>query len=253
MTKHTVVSHEKWIESRKALIEEEKKFTRLRDELARKRMELPWEKVEKTYEFDLPSGKASLCDLFDGKSQLIVYHFMFDPDWTEGCKSCTLIGDHMNPVQIHLNYRDVNLIAVSRAPIEVLEQYKKRFGWTLKWASALHSDFNYDFDVSYTQEQKKKNEITYNHQKQAYFSSEGPGITVFFKDTDGTIYRTYSCYARGLEDFLTIYRFLDIVPKGRDEEDLAYGMEWVRQRDKYGDDTVVDQWKELKVSSKAGK
>lgn len=250
MMKHRVVSREQWIESRKELLVEEKKLTQLRDELARKRLELPWEKVEQEYTFTLSEGKVSLGDLFAGKSQLIVYHFMFDPDWAEGCKSCSLIAEHFNPLVVHLGNRDVTMMAVSRAPIEKLESFKKRLGWTFKWASSLDNNFNFDFDVSYTQEQQSQNEIDYNYERIPFFTTEGPGISVFFKDEDGTIFHTYSCFARGLEDFLGIYRFLDIVPKGRDEEKLAYGMEWVKLRDKYGDDSVGDQWKDLIISKR---
>jgi len=229
------------IEKRKELLKKEKELTHLRDQLTTERQNLPWVKIEKRYEFDSPKGKELLPDLFDGMSQLIVYHFMFQPDWTEGCKSCSLIGDHFEPSIIHLKQRDTNMIAISRAPLDRIEAFRKRMGWTFKWVSSFNSDFNYDFNGSFPGEAKEQNKVYYNYEKERSFpSTEGPGMSAFYKDKDGSIYHTYSCYARALEQFIGVYDLLDIVPKGRDEAGLVYGMEWVRHHDKYDDDSFKD-------------
>ena len=235
---HEVVSHEKWLEARKALLEKEKEFTRLRDDMARRVRELPWEKVEKDYVFDGPQGRESLADLFEGRSQLIVYHFMFDPEWEEGCKSCSFMADQYEPAIVHLRQRDVTLTTVSRAPLDVIEPFRKRMGWRFKWVSSYESDFNRDFDVSFTPEELESGEMTYNYKRQQFPSSEGPGLSVFYREDDETVYHTYSCYARGLDRFLTAYTFLDVAPKGRDEDELPYTMAWIRHHDKYGADLV---------------
>jgi predicted dithiol-disulfide oxidoreductase (DUF899 family) len=230
---------------RKKLLAKEKELTHMRDELTKERMALPWVKLEKTYTFDGPNGKESLADLFNGKSQLIVYHFMFQSDWNEGCKSCSFLADHFNPSVIHLNHRDTNMVAISIAPFEKIDAFKKRMGWKFKWVSSFNSDFNTDFNVSFP-DVKDQKEVYYNYESISSFpSTEGPGMSVFYKDTDGTIYHTYSCFSRGLEQFLTAYKLLDIVPKGRDEEALVYGMEWVRHHDKYDDNSFKDIYVEL--------
>ena len=233
MTDHTVVSHEEWEAARKKLLEKEKEFSKLREELTKLRQALPWEKVEKEYTFDGPRGKETLADLFDGKSQLIVYHFMFDPEWTEGCKSCSIIADHYNPSIIHLNHRDVAMVTVSRAPLEKLEAYKKRMGWSFKWVSSFASDFNFDYHVSFTPEQAEKGETYYNYRIEKSAGGERRGISVFYKSENGGIFHTYSAFSRGLENLIGAYALLDMVPKGRDESTLKNGMDWVRRHDQY--------------------
>ena len=240
-----VVSHEAWIEARKRFLEKEKEFTRLRDELSQQARKLPWERVEKEYIFDAPSGKETLAQLFDGRSQLIIYHFMFDPGWSEGCKSCSLLADHYNPSVIHLRHRDVTMVTASRAPLKTLEDFKNRMGWSFKWVSSLESDFNWDYHVSFTQEQVDNKEMYYNYGTGGFPVAEAPGISVFYKDEDENVFHTYSSYARGLDMFLGVYHLLDIVPKGRDEDALAYGMEWVRHHDKYDDVGFVDPYVDL--------
>ena len=242
MTDHTVVSHEQWVAARKELLAKEKQFSRLRDELSQQRRDLSWEKVEKEYEFEGVNGKETLAGLFDGRSQLIVYHFMFDPDWDEGCKSCSFLADHYDPSIIHLNHRNVTMVTVSRAPLGKLEAFKKRMGWSFKWVSSLKSDFNWDFQVSFKPEDIDNKQVYYNYERRAFPVSEGPGISVFFKDTSGDLFHTYSSYARGLDMFIGAYHLLDIVPKGRDETGFSYGMEWLRHKDRYKDIHFVDPY-----------
>jgi len=248
MIDRKVVPHEEWVAARKELLKKEKDFSRMRDELTRLRQGLPWEKVEKEYVFDEPGGKVSLSDLFEGRSQLIIYHFMFDPQWDEGCKSCSFIADHYNPSIIHLKHRDVTLLTVSRAPLSKLEAFKKRMGWTFKWVSSLGNDFNWDYHVSFTPEQMKKGEMEYNYRAGKEFPvSEAPGVSVFYKDENGPVFHTYSSFARGLENFIGAYNWLDIVPKGRDEAGSSYGMQWLRHHDRYEDASFVDPY--VKVST----
>ena len=239
MTTHRVVSHEEWLAARSQHLAREKEFTRLRDDLSRERRDLPWEKVEKAYAFDGPSGPASLADLFEGRSQLIVQHFMFDPSWDEGCKSCSFWVDNFDGIVVHLNHRDVSYVLVSRAPIATLEAYRNRMGWHVKWVSSLHTDFNRDFHVTFTPEEMARGQVHYNYAVGAFPSSEAPGISVFAKDSDGAIYHTYSCYARGLDMLNGAYHLLDLLPKGRDEAGLSYGMEWLRHHDRYEDRPVI--------------
>jgi predicted dithiol-disulfide oxidoreductase (DUF899 family) len=229
---HKVVSREEWLAVRKSFLVKEKEFTRARDELSRQRRELPWVEVEKSYAFDGPDGKVSLPDLFAGKSQLLVYHFMFGPDWGEGCPSCSFWADNYNGIVVHLANRDVSLVAISRAPLEKLEAYKRRMGWGFKWVSSLNNDFNRDFHVSFTPEEQKT--AVYNYEARGFGSSEAPGASVFAKDEAGRVFHTYSCYARGLDMLNGAYHLLDLVPKGRDEDSLPYPMAWVRRHDKYG-------------------
>ena len=242
MDGHTVVSHEQWVTARKELLAKEKQFSRLRDELSQQRRDLPWEKIEKEYVFEEVNGQVTLADLFDNRSQLIIYHFMFDPDWDEGCKACSFLADHYDPSIIHLNQRDVTMVTVSRAPLEKLEVFKKRMGWNFKWVSSLKSDFNWDFQVSFKSEDIKKKQVYYNYERRAFPVNEGPGISVFSKDPSGNLFHTYSSYARGLDMFLGAYYLLDIVPKGRDEDGLSYGMEWLRHKDRYNDIHFVDPY-----------
>jgi predicted dithiol-disulfide oxidoreductase (DUF899 family) len=243
MNDHPVVSNDQWLVARKELLKKEKEFTRLRDELTQQRRDLPWEKVEKEYKFDGPDGNESLADLFGACSQLIVYHFMYGPDWQEGCKICSMFGDHYDPLIVHLKHRDVTLVTVSRAPLATLQAYRKRMGWRFKWVSSLNNDFNWDFHVSFTQEDLDAGRAFYNYQDGAKFpATECPGISSFCKDVDGDVFHTYSSFGRGLENFLGIYNFLDIVTQGRNEDSLPYPMAWVRHKDRYEDDTFVDPY-----------
>jgi len=235
MPSHKIVSREKWLEARKAHLAKEKEFTRLRDELSRQRRELPWVKVEKNYVFDGPKGKETLADLFDGRGQLIVYHFMLGPGWKEGCKSCSFVSDHIDGAVVHLAQRDVTLLAISRAPLPEIEAFKKRMGWRFKWVSSYGNDFNFDYHVSFTKDEMAKGKVYYNYEMQEFGSEEGPGVSVFYKDGAGDIFHTYSSYARGLDMLVGAYNYLDLVPKGRDEDALSFTMAWVRHHDKYGD------------------
>ncbi len=239
MTAHRVVTRDEWIRERTQHLAREKEFTRLRDQLSAARRELPWVKVEKPYVFDGPNGAESLSDLFHGKSQLIVYHFMFDPGWDEGCKSCSFWMDNFDGVDVHLTHRDVSLVLVSRAPSAKLEAYRKRMGWGLRWASSEHNDFNRDYHVSFAQEEVERGQAYYNYERRSFPVAEAPGISVFCKDADGSIYHTYSCYARGLDMLNGAYHLLDLVPKGRDEAGLPSSMAWLRHHDRYEDRPLV--------------
>jgi len=236
-----VVSPSQWLAARKEHLVKEKEFTRLRDELSRQRRELPWEQVEKPYTFDGPSGKETLADLFDGRSQLIVYHFMLGPGWSEGCKSCSYLADHFDGMTIHLAQRDVTFAVVSHAPLAEIEAFKKRMGWHFKWVSSFGSNFNFDYHVSFTKDELAQEKVYYNYDLQAFPSEEAPGVSVFHKDRDGAIFHTYSTYGRGLDILVGTYNFLDVAPKGRDEEGLAFSMAWVRHHDRYEDGYVVDR------------
>ena len=228
-----VVSSAAWLAARRELLAKEKEFTRLRDELSQKRRELPWEKVEKNYVFDGPNGKEMLADLFDGRSQLVVYHFMFGPDWKEGCPSCSMAADHFDGSVVHLAQRDVTMIAVSRAPLQQIEAFKRRMGWRFKWVSSIANDFNYDYQVSFKKEDLEKGRY-YNYATSGFPMEEAPGLSVFYKDEAGKIYHNYSTYGRGLEGLLAPYTLLDLVPKGRDEEGMTpHPMAWVRHHDRY--------------------
>lgn len=232
MTAHKTVSHQDWTAARLAFLEKEKAFTRARDELSAARRALPWEKIETDYVFDGESGRVGLADLFAGRSQLLVYHFMFGPDWEVGCKSCTFWADNFARIAVHLNHRDVTLVLISRAPLDRLLAYRKRMGWTFEWVSSLGNSFNHDFAVSFTKDEIAKPANNYNFGTQKFRGEEAPGISVFAKD-GGDIYRTYSTYSRGLDMLNGAYHLLDLVPRGRDEEGLSYGMEWLRRRDEY--------------------
>jgi predicted dithiol-disulfide oxidoreductase (DUF899 family) len=234
-----VVSQAEWIAARKELLAKEKKLTRQRDELAAERQKLPWVKVDKKYVFETASGKKTLADLFDGKSQLAIYHFMLGPDWEQGCPSCSLIGDHMDGVAIHLAQRDVRLMIVSRAPLAKVEEFKKRMGWKFPWVSSYGSEFNFDYGVSVAKEDVGK-EIIYNYAPSKFPSDERPGMSVFYKNANGEVFHTYSMYGRGLEDLMGLYVILDRVPKGRDEAGLPHGMAWVRHHDRYPERSIVE-------------
>jgi predicted dithiol-disulfide oxidoreductase (DUF899 family) len=242
-TAHRVVSRQEWLRERIALLAEEKELTRRRDALASKVRDLPWVKVDKSYTFESPTGKKSLADLFGPRSQLIVYHFMFDPTWSQGCKSCSFIADHYNPIVVHLAHRDISFVTVSKAPVEKLEDFRQRMGWTFPWVSAAHTDFGRDYGVSFTDQELAAGDTVYNYTAKPHSIRELPGLSVFYKDPRGNIYHTYSTFARGLEDFLTAYRYIDIAPKGRDEAP-GKGMDWLRHHDRYGDATFVNPWAE---------
>ena len=230
MTTHRVVSHEEWTEARRQHLAREKELTRLRDQLSQERRDLPWVKVEKHYVFDGPKGKESLPDLFEGRHQLVVQHFMFDPSWTEGCKSCSFWVDNFDGITVHLEHRDVTYVAISRAPYSAIQAYKKRMGWQVKWLSSLNNDFNRDYHVTFTPEELEQHKAYYNYTNGTFPAPEAPGISVFYRD-DGAIYHTYSTYARGLDMLNGAYHLLDLVPKGRDE--AGRGMEWLRRHDEY--------------------
>ena len=231
---HQIVSKNEWIAARKVLLKKEKEFTALRDQLSQQRRDLPWVAVDKEYLFEGPNGKETLSDLFDGRSQLIVYHFMYDPNWDAGCPSCSFWADNFNNIIVHLNQRDVTMIAVSRAPYSKIDSYKKRLGWDFKWVSSFDTDFNHDYYVSFTSEELEKKEGFYNFTIQDPTVSELPGVSVFYKDPSGKIYHTYSAYSRGIDILNNTYNYLDIVPKGRDEDGYEFSMTWVRRHDEYG-------------------
>jgi predicted dithiol-disulfide oxidoreductase (DUF899 family) len=233
MQNHKVISREEWLDARRELLAKEKEFTRLRDQLSQARRELPWVKIEKDYLFEGPNGKETLSDLFEGRSQLIIYHFMYGPDWEEGCPSCSFWADNFNGIGIHLNHRDITLIAVSRAPLDQLEAYKARMGWSFKWVSSLGNDFNFDYQVSFIPDQLEKGEMIYNYRPGGFSGEEAPGISIFYKNEQGEVFHTYSCYSRGLDMLNGAYHYMDLAPKGRDEDDLPYTMAWLRRHDQY--------------------
>ena len=233
MESHKVVSKDEWIEARKRLLTKEKEFTRLRDQLSQQRRDLPWEAVNKEYAFEGPNGKQTLPDLFDGRSQLIVYHFMFGPGWEAGCPHCSFWADNFNDIIVHLNQRDVTMIAVSRAPYSQLAAYKKRMGWSFKWVSSSETDFNFDYHVSFTPEEMAKNAVFYNYTIQEPGDSEREGVSVFYKDPTGRVFHTYSAYARGIDMLNAAYNYLDLAPKGRDEAGHDFTQFWVRRHDEY--------------------
>jgi len=230
---HAVVSQNEWLAARKALLAKEKEFTRARDQLSEARRALPWVKVEKNYAFEGPNGRETLSDLFGGKSQLIIYHFMLGPGWVQGCPSCSFLADHFDGAAIHLAQRDVSLVVVSRAPFAEIEAYKKRMGWKFKWVSSYGNDFNHDFHVSFTPEEKARGKVEYNYAMTEFPSEEAPGLSAFIKTDTGQVLHTYSSYARGLDILVGAYNFLDFAPKGRDEGALPWSMAWVRRHDEY--------------------
>jgi predicted dithiol-disulfide oxidoreductase (DUF899 family) len=228
-----VVSREEWLKARRELLAAEKEFTRQRDALTRRRMAMPWVRVDKSYRFEGPNGTLSLAELFDGRSQLIVYHFMLAPDWEEGCKSCSFWADSFDGIPIHLKHRDVTFTAVSRAPFAKIEAYKARMGWSFPWVSSHGSDFNVDFHVSCTPEQLAEGKVYYNYAVQPNTVPELPGISVFLRNGKDEVFHTYSCYGRGIDMVNGAYQLLDLVPKGRDEDGLDFTMAWVRRHDQY--------------------
>jgi predicted dithiol-disulfide oxidoreductase (DUF899 family) len=238
---HKVVSREEWLEARKAHLAKEKELTQLRDQLSAELRNLPWVKVEKNYVFDGPNGKETLADLFGGRSQLIVYHFMLGPGWKEGCVGCSFLSDHIDGALVHLEHHDVTYVAVSRAPLPEINAFKQRMGWRFKWVSSYNSDFNYDFHVSFTKDEIARGEVYYNYDLRPFQSEEMSGRSVFYKDANGGIFHTYSSYARGGDMFLGTYVLLDITPKGRNETGPNHDLsDWVRHHDRYGKGGFVD-------------
>jgi len=242
MAEHRVVGHDAWLEARRKHLAKEKEFSRLRDQLSRERRELPWEPVEKEYTFEGERGAQTLSELFDHRSQLVVYHAMFNPDtagpnttWTADapCFSCSYWMDNFNGVTVHLNHRDITMVAASRAPYPVIAAYRKRMGWGFPWLSSAGSDFNLDYRVSFTEEELAVGKVDYNYRLNPFSMTEAPGASVFFKDGEGRIFHTYSTYARGLDMLNVAYHYMDLVPKGRDED--GHGQFWVRRRDEYPD------------------
>lgn len=229
MTDHRIVAHDEWMKASQALLAKEKAFTRMREEMARERRALPWERVEKDYVFEAPEGRVTLADLFQGRGQLIVQHFMFGPDWSEGCPSCSYWADNFNGIDVHLAARDTSFVLVSRGPLDRLLAYRQRLGWTFRWVSSLGSDFNFDYGVSFTPETPQP---AYNFGTTTVKGEEMPGVTAFRRE-DGVVYRTYSTYGRGLDLLNGTYHLLDITSKGRDEAELPWPMAWVRRHDKY--------------------
>ncbi len=233
MNVQTTVSREEWLAARLALLEREKAFTRERDALSQARRTLPRIRIDKEYVFETEQGKQSLGDLFDGSGQLAIYHFMYGPDWRDGCKSCSFWADGFNGIGEHLRQRDTRLVAVSRAPLDTLLAFRKRMGWRFPWVSSLNSDFNFDFHVSFRKEELDAGTAEYNYRKKAFPSQEAPGFSFFLKGGKGEIYHTYSTYGRGLDIVNPAYNILDMTAKGRDEDALPYPMDWVRLRDQY--------------------
>jgi predicted dithiol-disulfide oxidoreductase (DUF899 family) len=238
MTNHAIVSPHQWVAARRRLLAKEKEFLRLRDQLSHERRELPWERVDKQYTFEGPAGKETLADLFAGRNQLIVYHFMFAPEWDAGCRGCSFWADSYNGIVPHLNQRDVTLVAVSRAPLSKLQPFAARMDWDFKWVSAANTDFNYDYQVSFRPEDLAHGTAVHNYTRYDETLTDKPGFSVFFKDEAGDIFHTYSTYARGLDPMNVAFQLLDLVPKGRDEAGLAHPMSWVKLRDLYGAESV---------------
>ena len=236
-----IVSEQEWLIARRELLAQEKQLTRQRDAVRAARLALPWVKVEKEYVFDTPKGKKTLADLFDGHGQLIVYHFMWRHDLGNGCTGCSFLADHIDGANLHLAHHDVSMVAISRAPLAVLEAYKRRMGWHFAWVSSAETDFNFDYHVSFTPEELAKGEVFYNFEMTKASIDELPGISVFYKSPAGEVFHTYSSYARGNEEVLGAYMYLDLTPKGRNETGPGYNMgDWVRPHDQYGKGGAVD-------------
>lgn len=233
MTKHKTGTQKEWLAARLELLEAEKELTRRSDAVARQRRALPWVRVDKSYTFDAPGGTRTLAELFEDRSQLLVQHFMLGPGWEEGCPSCSFMADHTDGMALHLANRDVTFVAISRAPLDEIERFRRRMGWRFTWVSSSGSDFNHDFHVSFTPEEEAEGKVYYNFREQPYEIEELPGISVFAKDDAGEVFHTYSTYRRGVEAMMGTYRLLDLAPKGRDERDVPHKMEWVRHHDRY--------------------
>ncbi len=234
MAANKIVSREEWLSARRELLQREKTFTRQRDALSQARRELPWVKIDEEYVFETDTGWATLVELFGDCSQLIVYHFMYGPEWDDGCPSCSFWADNFNNIPIHLKHRDITFLAISRAPLATLQAYKKRMRWTFDWVSSFESDFNRDFQVSFSAGELQ-GEVEYNYAKTRFPADEAPGISVFCKNSNGEVFHTYSCYARGLDMLNGAYHYMDLAPSGRDEGDLEWTMAWLRRNDQYRD------------------
>ena len=230
---HSVVSADRWVAERKLLLAREKELVHLHDEIARERHALPWERIAKDYVFDAPEGRRSLADLFEGRRQLLVQHFMFGPGWEQGCPSCSFMADHTDAMTVHLAHRDVSFAAVSRAPLADITRFRERMGWRFRWLSSSANDFNRDFHVSFSPEDRVEGKVLYNYGMTPFPQEEAPGVSVFYMDDAGAIFHTYSTFGRGVEVMMGTYSMLDLVPKGRDENDGTYKMDWVRHHDRY--------------------
>lgn len=233
--KHPTVTRDRWIADRKALLAHEKELTQLQDRIAAERRALPWVKLDTDYPFDTADGPRRLSELFQGRRQLLVQHFMFGPGWEQGCKSCSFMADHLDGMAIHLAHRDIALLVVSRAPLAELLAFKARMGWKFDWASSHGSDFNRDFHVSFEPEDRVDGEVFYNFHMTPFPQTEAPGISVFCKDDAGQVFHTYSTFGRGVEVMMGTYPLVDLTPRGRDEAGLSYTMAWVRHHDRYED------------------
>ena len=229
---HPVVTSDRWINERKALLRGEKELMRLHDQVASERRALPWVRIDKEYIFDTPVGRRTLAELFDGRSQLMVQHFMLGPGWEQGCKSCSYMADHTDGMTIHLEHRDITFVAVSRAPMAEIERFHARMGWKFKWVSSNANDFNHDFRVSFTPEEHAKGEVYYNYHMMEFPAQEAPGVSVFYRNDAGDVFHTYSTFGRGVEVMMGAYNMMDLAPKGRDES-IGGGMAWVRHHDRY--------------------
>ena len=232
LTDHPVVTREQWVAARTSLLAREKELSRLRDQVARERRALPWVRIDKVYTFQAPEGPRTLRDLFEGRRQLMVQHFMLGPGWEAGCPSCSFMADHTDGMNVHLANRDLTFVAVSRAPLSEIERFRSRMGWKFRWISSFGSDFNFDFHVSFAPQAREDDQVYYNYGRQPFECEELPGISVFYQDDAGSVFHTYSTYRRGVEAMMGTYALLDLAPKGRDERDGPMG--WVRHHDRYG-------------------
>ena len=232
---HTTVDAEQWRQARTEFLEQEKAFTRQRDALSAARRELPWLEITEDYRFDTPDGEVTLADLFGDRHQLLLYHFMMGPDWEEGCPSCSFWADNYDGTQVHLAHRDTAFAVVSRTSVDNIEAYRKRMGWSFRWVSSLNSSFNFDMGVSFTPEQVASGEKLYNYGTMAFGGDEAPGLSTFIRDDDGRIYLTYQTFARGLDMLNSTYHHLDLMAKGRDEDNLDWPMQWLHRHDAYPD------------------
>jgi predicted dithiol-disulfide oxidoreductase (DUF899 family) len=230
---HPVVPRERWLAERKTLLAHERELTHLRDQIARERRALPWVRVDKDYVFHTAKGPRTLSELFAGRRQLLVQHFMLGPGWEQGCPSCSYMADHADGMTIHLAHRDTTFVAISRAPLVEIQRFQQRMGWRFEWVSSNGNEFNFDYGVSFTPAEQAANRVTYNYAPQAFESEELPGISVFYKDDAGQVFHTYSTYRRGVEVMMGTYHLLDLTPLGRNERDVPYKMEWVRHHDRY--------------------
>jgi predicted dithiol-disulfide oxidoreductase (DUF899 family) len=233
VTRHPVVADDRWLAERRQLLQREKELVRLHDQVARERRALPWRRIDKNYVFDTPQGERTLADLFGGRRQLMVQHFMFGPGWEQGCPSCSYMADHTDGMNVHLAHRDITFVAVSRAPLADILRFRQRMGWQFPWVSSNRSDFNHDFAVSFTPEELATGEVYYNYSRRPFPAEEAPGISVFYKDDGGAVFHTYSTFERGVEVMMGAYMLMDLTPRGRDEREVAYKMEWVRHHDRY--------------------